>query len=831
MSDYLDPNNEELLKDYFSEAEMQLEALERNILVLETDPNNYDAVDEIFRAAHTLKGASATVQMNELTEFTHLVEDVLDDIRSGKIKITSDGVDILLQSLDVIKAMLGSRMNGSVYTQDISSVTNNLNSLKNSVVSGTKKAPEETKKNHKAESTPQDTSKTSNESIISEYELLELSEAASEDEKICGVFVQFNEDNPMNTVGGIQVFAALKQVGTILKTYPEFDQLYEDLFHPLVKYFISTNHNASELVKAATISDVTLEINVHELRGVKSSGSATSKSADVVPKIEKKQQTSDTDIDAMVAQITQDINNRGKVSEPISAIEYEKPPIHNNVQTKKLEEQAQTQIEPVQFQEAGGDSPDNPKKQVQSGGSVLRVESKRIDDLLNLVSETVINKATFNQVSTQFSESLSHLQQMQSNYRQLIKELFDSLPDYMEKIERGVLVKDVKKEIVERFGLLLTLFDGVQNSFKGSINKFRSTSQNLGRITSELQEGVMRIRMVPISQIFSRFPRLVRDLSKSLDKKINLKIEGEDTELDKSVIEDLLDPLIHCVRNSLDHGIESAKERKEAGKPEEGTLLLKASNEGNMILIEIYDDGKGINVEKVKQKAIERGIIHPNKVLTDVEAFNLIFEAGFSTATQVTNISGRGVGLDVVRKQIEKLNGNVSVTSTPNRGTRFTIKIPLTLAIIQGLLVKVGNEMYAIPITAVLDSHRIKPKDIRRIDNYEVFNVREDVISLMRLNRIFNIPSDENKEYYFVVIVGSGDKKMGLIVDQLIGEEDVVIKPLKDHYTNAPGIAGANITGDGTVSLIIDVSQLLDLGQKQEKEARMKREATTRALK
>ena len=276
----------------------------------------------------------------------------------------------------------------------------------------------------------------------------------------------------------------------------------------------------------------------------------------------------------------------------------------------------------------------------------------------------------------------------------------------------------------------------------------------------------------------------------------------------------------------MDHGIESIDDRKAAGKEEEGHILLSARNEGNMIVIEIQDDGRGIDVESVRSKAIERGIIHPSKNLSDIEAFNLIFEPGFSTAKSVTSISGRGVGLDVVRKQIEKLNGNVSVWSEKGTGTRFTIKLPLTLAIIQGLLVQVGEEIYAIPITSVIDSHRIRPEEIKMIDNYEVFNVREDVISLLRLNRLFKIQTSEQREYQFVVIVGSGDKKMGLMVDTLIGEEDVVIKPLRDSYTNAPGIAGATILGDGTVSLIIDVSQLLELGFRQELADRQKREAT-----
>jgi two-component system chemotaxis sensor kinase CheA len=335
----------------------------------------------------------------------------------------------------------------------------------------------------------------------------------------------------------------------------------------------------------------------------------------------------------------------------------------------------------------------------------------------------------------------------------------------------------------------------------------------------------MQIRMVPISQIFSRFPRLVRDVSKSLNKKVLLTIEGEDTELDKSVIEDLLDPLIHCVRNAVDHGIETPNERVAAGKEEEGEILLKASNEGNMIIIEVSDNGKGIDVESVHKKAVDRGLIHPNKQLSNIEAFNMIFEPGFSTAKKVTDISGRGVGLDVVKKQIEKLNGTVSVWSEKGLGTKLTIKLPLTLAIIQGLLIRVGKEIYAIPITSVIDSHRVKLSDIKMIDNYEVFNVREDVISVLRLSRLFKIDSSDNNEHYFIVIVGSGDKKVGLVVDSLIGEEDVVIKPLKDKYTNSPGIAGATILGDGTVSLIIDVSQLLDLGLAKEKEKRQRREA------
>jgi len=783
MSDYLDPNNEELLKDFFAEAEMQVEVLEQNILVLEQDGKNQDSIDEIFRAAHTLKGAAATVQMNDLAGFTHVLEDVLDDIRSGKLLVNGDIVDLLLSSIDVIKGMLGAKYEKKEYKKDISGIQNSLKNLLNKENSKTsqteKKVPEKkTVQAPVAEASSVD---------ISEYELLELKETA-DGNPIFLAKVSFDENNPMNTVGGIQVFAACKDIGSILKTKPDFEKLYEDNFYPVVEYFLASTRAKDEIEKALFISDVTLGVEVQEI--------SLAAKVNAAPAPQKEEQT---------------VSSKPvPKAEPAKALEAAEKA--EDV-SKAVEETVTREIE---------------NKKTNTGGSILRVESRRIDELLNLVSETVINKATFNQVNNLFTDLLNNFANVQGEYRKNIKELFDALPEYLESIQKGGSVKDIRREISERFSGIVTMHDPLLSSMKTTIGKFKSTAQNLGRITSELQEGVMRIRMVPISQIFSRFPRLVRDLSKQLSKDINLRIEGEETELDKSVIEDLLDPLIHCVRNSIDHGIESPEERKKNGKSQRGEVLLKASNEGNMILIEIADDGKGIDVESVRKKAIDRGLIHPNKALTDVEAFSMIFNPGFSTAKQITNISGRGVGLDVVKKQIEKLNGSVSVQSERNKGSRFIIKIPLTLAIIQGLLVRVGTEVYAIPITAVLDSHRIKPSDIRMIDNYEVFNVRDDVVSLMRLNRLFRIPSDEKRDHYFVVIVGSGDKKVGLIVDALIGEEDVVIKPLRDHYTNAPGIAGANITGNGTVSLIIDVSQLLELGQRRELEARKVRDSNLR---
>jgi len=795
MSDYLDPNNEELLKDFFSEAQMQVDTLEQNVLVLENEGTNKDAVDEIFRAAHTLKGGSATVEMMELSHFTHLVEDVFDAIRSDQISVNEDVVDTLLQAIDVIKAMLDKRMNGSVYQEDTSHIESKLRTLLQAGNKG-KPAPAQAKAAPPPPPSPKPApAPAASSQDLGEHEIQELIDSVDGGMPVYKVSVKFDETSLMNTVGGIQVYAVLKSYGTILRTVPDFEQLYGDNFFPVVDYYIASQQNTETLKKSVILPDVSLDAGVTSV-SASSPAAPAPKPAAPAPAPKSVAFAEPAPAPAPVAPA------------PASA------PV------------AEVRSAPSRAPSAA-DSEDA-KKAGKEAGSILRVDSKRIDDLLNLVSETVITKATFNQITMQFNDLTAQFRGIENVYREKIRSLFDSLPNYLESIQEGKSIKDIRKDINDSYGDIFSLFDGFETSFKSSMAKFRSTSQNLGRITSELQEGVMRIRMVPISQIFSRFPRLVRDLSKSLNKKINLVIEGEDTELDKSVIEDLLDPIMHSVRNSIDHGIESIEERRAAGKPDEGMVLLKAANEGNMIVIEIADDGKGIDVESVKAKAVERGIISPNKVLTDVEAFNLIFEPGFSTAKQITSISGRGVGLDVVRRQIDELNGTVTVNSERGRGTRFIIKLPLTLAIIQGLLVRVGQEIYSIPITSVIESLRIKPEEIKKIDNYEVFNIRSDVISLLRLNRLFGIKTEEQQEYHFIVIVGTAEKKMGFMVDSLIGEEDVVIKPLRDQFTNSPGIAGASILGDGSVSLIIDVSQLLELGLKKEMEQRRIREASTR---
>ena len=807
MSDYLDPNNEELLKDFFSEAEQQVEQLESNILVIESDPSNKEAIDEIFRAAHTLKGGSATVEMTELSHFTHSVEDVLDEIRSDRIKIDEDVVDLLLSSIDVIKAMLDAKKEGTSYDEDTEVITSKLHAYLPSKNGDAPKKKVEKVVQPVVQPVVAQPVEQSNSGMIlpelSEDEYLELKGACEGSQSLWCVAVKFDESNPMNTVGGIQVFAALKNVGNVLKTVPDFDELYDDKFFEDVFYYLASDSTQAQIEDVSFLSDVTIITDARLLNDDNYSGTsnvsvAPVKSQPVVaPVVQAEPAQVDTNL------LNDILNDNILKPEPAKAAVQTTSSVENDDSSSVAEKQEKKVA---------------PKKEAThtQQGSILRVDSRRIDNLLNLVSEAVITKASFNQLALQTTTELSHFQLLQYQFKDRYHHLLEQIPAFLEEMEQGVPANEIRKRIQQEYSDLANTFDAFESEFKSMTVKFRSYTQNLGTISGDLQEGVMKIRMVPINQIFSRFPRVVRDLQRDLGKKIDLVIEGEDTELDKSVVEDLLDPIMHCVRNSVDHGIETPDIRVANGKPENGTVMLKASNEGNMIVIEIKDDGAGIDVDKVRKKAIDKGLIHPDKVISDQDAYQLIMQPGFSTADKISNISGRGVGLDVVKTMINNLKGNISVSSVKGHGTTFTIKLPLTLAIIQGLLVRVGKEVYSIPIANVIESQCVSPDEINHIDNYEILNVRNEVISILRLSRLFNIKESQQSDECYIVIVGSQEKKIGVMVDALIGEEDVVIKPLRDQFTNSPGIAGASILGDGSVSLIIDVGQLLELGIQQE---------------
>ncbi len=356
---------------------------------------------------------------------------------------------------------------------------------------------------------------------------------------------------------------------------------------------------------------------------------------------------------------------------------------------------------------------------------------------------------------------------------------------------------------------------------EASRQELADTTAQIDFITSELQSAVMKTRMVQIGRIFNKFPRLVRDLSREFQKEIDLILEGEETELDKSVIEEISDPLVHLIRNSVDHGIESPDERETLGKPRKGMIRLAAGHEGNHIIIEVEDDGRGIDPEKIKRKAIEKGIISADdaKELSDAEVYNLIFMPGFSTAQKVTNVSGRGVGMDVVKTNITKLNGMITVKSQVGVGTTFILKLPLTLAIIQGLLVQVAQEVFAVPLSSVIEVVRTSREEVHTIHGEEVIRLREKILPLVHIRNIYSVSGNAQPERFYTVVVGIANRVFGLVVDDLLGQKEIVIKPLGAYLKNTPGIAGSTILGDGRVIMILDIGEMLKLIQKHQKGA------------
>ncbi|OOP97731.1 chemotaxis histidine kinase/response regulator CheAY2 [Helicobacter pylori] len=373
-------------------------------------------------------------------------------------------------------------------------------------------------------------------------------------------------------------------------------------------------------------------------------------------------------------------------------------------------------------------------------------------------------------------------------------------------------------ELVLGKNRLIRIYGDVEERYDGEkfLEELNQVVSSISAVTTDLQLAVMKTRMQPVGKVFNKFPRMVRDLSRELGKSIELIIEGEETELDKSIVEEIGDPLIHIIRNSCDHGIEPLEERKRLNKPETGKVQLSAYNEGNHIVIKISDDGKGLDPVMLKEKAIEKGVISERDAegMSDREAFNLIFKPGFSTAKVVSNVSGRGVGMDVVKTNIEKLNGIIEIDSEVGVGTTQKLKIPLTLAIIQALLVGVQEEYYAIPLSSVLETVRISQDEIYTVDGKSVLRLRDEVLSLVRLSDIFKVDAilESNSDVY-VVIIGLADQKIGVIVDYLIGQEEVVIKSLGYYLKNTRGIAGATVRGDGKITLIVDVGAMMDMAK------------------
>lgn len=628
---------QEILEDFLVEAFELIEQLDQNLVELEGNPDDLELLNSIFRVAHTIKGSSSFLNFDILTGLTHHMEDVLNKARHGDLKLTPEVMDVVLESIDLMKSLLHAIRDSGNDTSagiDITDICRRLDIISNGDVAPTtvQELVDESPVPESEENDNTDYSKLSDKEVEDEIERL-LKMRKEEDRKR-------RENN-----GAPKAAAAVST--------PSFESLKD--------------HDED----------------------------------DETPKV----------------------------------------------------------AEPVVTKRAAAENAPAKKESASSMEQTIRVEVKRLDHLMNLIGELVLGK-----------------------------------------------------------NRLLKIYDDVEERYEGEkfLEELNQVVSSISLVTTDLQIAVMKTRMLPIAKVFNKFPRMVRDLSRELGKQIELEISGEETELDKSIVEEIGDPLVHIIRNSCDHGIEDGATRRAQGKSEMGLIQLKAYNEGNHIVIEITDDGKGLDPDLLRTKAIEKGMITEREAdaMSDKEAYALVFRPSFSTAKVVTNVSGRGVGMDVVKTNIEKLNGIIDVDSEIGHGTVIKLKIPLTLAIIQALLVGAQEEYYAIPLASVLETVRIPLDEIYTIEGKNVLRLRDEVLSLVRLSDIFGVKQVyEGGEHTYVVVIGLAESKLGVVVDTLVGQEEIVIKSLGDYLQGIEGIAGATIRGDGRVTLIVDVAALMNLAK------------------
>ncbi|HMM21582.1 MAG TPA: chemotaxis protein CheA [Selenomonadales bacterium] len=673
---------------FLEESREHLQTLNRCLLDLEHDPRNLSVLDEIFRSAHTIKGMSATMGFTSIAELTHEMENILDLLRKEQLKANSAIVDTLFKCLDQLEQLVESVAEQTETAIDIKPLVATLNKLASG--GGAEEViPEE----------PGAAAISVNGIKLDETDTKVIQAAKQQGLCTYNVGVNLREGCLLKSARAYMIMNALDEIGDVIKSIPPVDELEKENFD--------------------------LSFNVIVI-------------TDAEP--EKVEQTllSISEVDAVSVEIINDCGNA--VVSPSAAVI---PSVEEIIQAEKQTEgQNKPDVSPVVEQHGPA-----AEKKLKSGQSV-RVDIEKLDALLNLVGELVINKTRLEQIG------LNH-----------------KLSDLVETIEQ------------------------------------------MDRVTTDLQTVVMKVRMVPVGQVFNRFPRMVRDLSRDLNKEVNLIIQGEETELDRTVIDEIGDPLVHLLRNAIDHGVENPADRQVKGKNPVGEIRLIARHEGNNVIIMVEDDGAGINPEIVKQKALEKGLITPAEAekMDTADAVRLVFLPGFSTAKTVTDVSGRGVGMDAVKTKIESLGGMVDVETKINEGSKFKIRLPLTLAIIQALLVDVCNEIYAIPLGSIDSTINITPGDIKTIQNQEVILLRGQIIPIVRLAKKLNAPeaASDNKEELFVVIVHMGEQKAGVIVDTLIGQQEIVIKSLGKLLAGIKVLAGATILGNGQVALILDVGSLM----------------------
>ncbi|MCG8500318.1 MAG: chemotaxis protein CheA [Firmicutes bacterium] len=682
------------LELFIEESKEHLQNLNEHLLEIEKDSENMTILNEIFRVAHTLKGMAGTMGFSKIAKLTHDMENVLQEIRNGQIKITTHIIDILFKCLDALENytnhIIHEGTEGENTYDDVITALNGIAAFDGPGELKTAATPE------KIEHQDRVLLEKIEEEVFAEDEYVQkvINKALEEGVNAYKITVKLNAGCMLKAARAFIIFRTLESEGTVIKSQPKVEDIEDEKFDFEFTVVVVSKVQQKQLEQQLNAIAEVDEVTVHRLG--------------------RRELAADTQSGEGQAQEEQIIfSNAGKEPGQDSQEETTATPQASKPKTRKT----------------------------------VRVDIGRLDNLMNLVSELIIIKTRLEDIE---GTGQSH------NYGEAV--------EYLE------------------------------------------------RITTSLHDAVMKVRMVPVEMVFNRFPRMIRDLAKELDKKIVLNMFGAETEVDRTVIDELGDPLIHLLRNSADHGIESPEERKAKNKPEHGTIDLKAYHDGNNVVIEAQDDGDGIDTEKVKQRAIVKGLIDKEIAhsLSQKEIIDFLFKASFSTADKITDVSGRGVGLDVVKTKIEALGGMIEVETKKGKGSKFIIRLPLTLAIIQALMVMLQKEKYAIPLSSIKEIININPEEIKLVQKKEVILLRNTVIPLIRLNKVLDVPQaeEEEKKQITVVIVKKGDKLSGFVVDNLIGQQEIVIKSLGKHLSGIKNMAGATILGDGQVALILDVNAL-----------------------
>lgn len=693
------------LEIFIDESEEHLQTLSDCIMVLEKEPDNKDTINEVFRAAHSLKGMAGTMGFKRMQHLTHDMENVFQEVRSDHIKVTSGMIDLLFKCLDALEGYVDNiKSTSDEGTEDNEVIIKELNDF----IAKTEGAEEtgNTETSEAKEAAPESTQeeKAGQEKIeLTNDEKKAIREAESNGQHIYAMTVHIQKDCLLKAARAFLVFKAVEDFGQILVYRPSSQDIEDEKFEFDFSFFLASEEETDKIVAAAKAVSEIEKVDAEEIHLEEYLKEAAA---------QEEQQAKEAATEQKEAPA--EVPKAAEKKAPAAA-------------AKK-----QTNAKPVT-------------------GRTVRVDIEKLDALMNQVSELIIAKNSL--VSISSNESGEY--QNQSFHEQI---------EYLE------------------------------------------------RITTNLHESVMKVRMVPIESVVNKFPRMIRDLSRKLGKKMELYMTGEDTELDRTVVDQIGDPLQHLLRNSADHGLEDNATRVERGKPEVGSIFLKAFQEGNNVIIEVGDDGNGIDVAAVRDKAVERGVITAEQAenMSQKEIINLLFLPSFSMAKKITDISGRGVGLDVVKSNIEALGGDVEVRTKLGEGTTFIVRLPLTLAIIQALMVEIRDEKYAIALGSIANIESIPVNEIKYVQAQEVIHLRGAVIPLIRLDQVLDMEEkQEEPENLTVVIVKKGDSLAGLVVDNLIGQQEIVIKSLGKYITNNKIISGATILGDGEVALILDVNTLM----------------------